>query len=104
MTACIRCGQCCHLKIKQEENKYVFMKCKHLVRLNSGKTICRIYNNRLGVDLGFEHNCILRENDRYDYPGCPYNTNKPVINIKTGEIQWKKKDMGIPNPQKKGTK
>lgn len=75
---CLRCGTCCHYYIDGK-----FKKCKHLVKLNDGKTLCRIYNGRLGtvLDKDSEGNfirCIMRKDSPFDYPGCPYNTDKPV--------------------------
>jgi len=82
MSACLRCGLCCFLKIKQDDDSIILKPCKHMIRLPSGRTLCRIYKSRLGTDIGYGHQCILRENDKYDYPGCPFNSGKPLLSIK----------------------
>ena len=63
-------------------------KCKHLVRLKSGKTLCRVYKKHLGKLLfkdkkGIKYVCIMRKNNTHDYEGCPYNTEKPMF----GEVK-----------------
>lgn len=59
-------------------------KCKHLVKLKSGKTLCRVYKTHLGRVLhdnkdGTVQVCKLRKDGNYDYEGCPYNTDKPMF-------------------------
>lgn len=80
---CNRCGTCCKLIIKKDGKEIQSKKdCNFLIRLKSGRTLCRIYRNRLGKSIGtkeFPNHCVLRENSAYDFIGCPYNTNKPVI-------------------------
>lgn len=63
---CKRCGQCCYLI---GSNK----KCKHLILLPSGLTLCRIYKTRLGADCGNGIRCIERDQDGRLFQGCPYN-------------------------------
>jgi len=87
MTVCLRCGQCCVLKLRNLDGTFTYKPCKHLVFLKSGKTLCRIYKKRLDTKLGSDesgqqHECILRVYDRHDYTDCPFNTNKPVLNLK----------------------
>lgn len=81
MTACLRCGRCCHYIIDGR-----IKKCKHLVKIK-GKTLCRIYNKRLGqvIDKDSKGNkiiCINREDSPIDYVDCPYNTNKVIVALK----------------------
>ena len=76
---CLRCGKCCHF----ENGK----SCPHLV-FEEGKTSCRIYKTRLGTKIG-NNECVLRVNTKFDYDGCPYNTNKPIIKKMTFENRWK---------------
>ena len=77
MIACLRCGKCCYYKIDGK-----IKKCKHLVKLPNGKTLCRIYKKRLGTIIdktkdGKVVRCVLRKDSKFDYEGCPFNTNKP---------------------------
>jgi hypothetical protein len=65
---CIMCGKCCHYIL---DGKLV--KCKHLVRLPSGKTLCRIYKTRLGTSIGPGRVCAQRERRHENFDGCPYN-------------------------------
>ena len=100
---CTRCGQCCHFRLNDK-----LVKCKYLVKIgkrvvktkkglpqktSQGKLIyrniytCRIYHQRLGTILainnkGQQYICINREDNPYDYKGCPYNTDKPIFNTK----------------------
>ena len=74
MSTCLRCGFCCYLK--DDNGNLTKKKCRFLVILKSGKTICRIYKNRLGTDTGNNNVCTLRVNDKHNYPGCPYNEVK----------------------------
>jgi len=59
-------------------------KCKHLVRLPGGKTLCRVYKKHLGTILDHDKKtgekvvCIQRELSPIDYLDCPFNTNKPL--------------------------
>jgi hypothetical protein len=71
MTTCNRCGQCCYLQDK--DGKYTSKKCRHLVYLKSGKTICRIYKTRLGKRLDEFNVCGPREVIKHNFKGCPYN-------------------------------
>lgn len=74
--ACNRCGLCCYLRNpKTKEVK----KCRNLIKLKSGKTLCRIYPTRLGKNMGkgklgdMTFKCSLRENQHINYPDCRYN-------------------------------
>lgn len=77
------CGRCCHWRNAQGK----LIKCKHLVKLGNGKTLCRIYHKRLGSRIGtinFEDKrvnvyCIEREKSPLDYKDCPFNTGKPMF-------------------------
>jgi len=78
---CKRCGDCCHLYIDGQK-----IPCRFLIKLKSGKTLCRIYKKkqRVGSVIAFykgkKYFCSSRENSTYDYKGCPYNNGKPIIN------------------------
>jgi hypothetical protein len=84
---CKRCGKCCFLTFGEKA-----VKCKHLVKLPSGKYFCRIYNkkNRLGTEIGkfndLTYYCGFRKNAPYDYKDCPYNTNKEIKDIVDGKV------------------
>lgn len=73
MTSCNRCGKCCHVLVDGK-----LIKCKHLVKLSNGKTLCRHYNNRLGQRIAGKYVCGPRETSCFDYPECPFNTNKEI--------------------------
>lgn len=52
-------------------------KCKHLVKLPSGKTLCRIYKTHKGTVIDrFDDkivDCIDRSDRKEPIEGCPYN-------------------------------
>jgi hypothetical protein len=76
MTVCERCGTCCHFNDETGRKR----KCKFLVKLKNGKTLCRVFNTRLGRLLyqrgEFKVYCHLMENIKAKYPGCPFNEGK----------------------------
>lgn len=74
---CLRCGKCC---VVFDREHGVWSPCKFLriIPAGRGKTRCQIYNRRLGTDLGNGFKCRLRSQVSFDYPGCPYNTGKPM--------------------------
>ena len=37
-----------------------------------------IYDKRIGTKITGGSVCGLRWKTKYDYPNCPYNTNKPI--------------------------
>ena len=65
---CQRLGKCCHY-----EYKGVLKKCKYLVYLKGGKTLCRVYRNRIGKKIGDGNVCTERTRVNKLYDGCPYN-------------------------------
>lgn len=73
---CKRCGACCYAHYGDKR-----IACPNLFE-KEGKTWCRVYSHRLGSVIAKIHNtpiyCGMRENSTFDYPGCPYNTNKPI--------------------------
>jgi hypothetical protein len=73
---CQRCGRCCHY-IKDGRLKA----CKHLIRLPSGRTLCRVFAKRLTevIDTIGEKQvrCVMRKDSHFDYENCPFNTDKP---------------------------
>jgi len=72
MITCLRCGKCCiifdYIKRKWIDCPYLDQKTK----------LCTIYKKRLGTYLGFGFVCGLRKNTVYDFPDCPYNSDKPM--------------------------
>jgi len=78
---CKRCGLCCYLII---DNKPSNKKCRNLVLLKSGTTVCRIYGNRIGTNIGRGNLCVNRKDSPFDYEGCPFNLgNKPIVKLKS---------------------
>lgn len=75
---CLRCGKCCGWF----DSGGVRHWCKFLIHLPSGKTVCRIYNHRLGTEIALGVRCILRKGVPFDFIGCPYNTGEnPILNV-----------------------
>ena len=75
---CNRCGQCCHFEIDGK-----LKRCRFLKKTGS-KFFCRIYKNRLGVTV-YKNDlrkiiCGLRYMSKFDFKGCPQNTNKSIKN------------------------
>ena len=67
------CGKCCHFEVRGKIHK-----CKYLVKLDNGKTLCRVYKTRLGrviFSVDKDHHIICRERVKVSkkYSGCPYN-------------------------------
>lgn len=73
---CLRCGRCCYyLKNKK------LTRCRFLVKLPSGRTLCRNYKKRVGTILGINDDgnqviCVPREFWPENYPNCPYNKDE----------------------------
>lgn len=82
MPICLRCGLCCYI-IEKDENDQPYIninkKCQNLVTLPSGNKICRNYNNRLGTIMKKEGRCSMRSEGKYDYPNCPFNSGKQMV-------------------------
>ena len=81
LVACLRCGLCCHYYLDG-----VLKHCKHLVRLPSGRSLCRVYRRRLGLVLDIDSSgrkivCVYRSASVYDYVGCPLNSGKPFFMV-----------------------
>jgi len=82
MTECTRCGRCCHVVI---DGKVI--KCRHLVKLPSGKTLCRNYKNRLGTIIAVDeknnqiYRCNMRSEGKNDWKDCPFNDGKPLYEV-----------------------
>jgi len=73
MVVCKRCGTCCHYEYNGR-----IKPCKHLIKLSSGKYLCRIYNKRLGTVIDKLPNgdyvvCKNRLDKKQHYKDCPYN-------------------------------
>lgn len=74
---CLRCGQCCFFLVDN-----VVRRCRFLVSLPSGKTLCRVYNGRKGHTIYRGETktilCVECEELPFDFEGCPFNTGKPT--------------------------
>lgn len=70
---CTRCGKCCHVLYNGK-----LIKCKNLVKLANGKTLCRNYHNRLGTYICERYVCGSRAGSAFDYPDCPFNCGKEI--------------------------
>ena len=74
---CTRCGLCCVVPNEKGEP----VPCKYLgkaLAYEQQKTCCLIYENRIGSELVPGVFCTMRERTGVDYPGCPYNNNRPI--------------------------
>lgn len=81
VVSCLRCGLCCHYYFDG-----VLKPCKYLVRLPSGRSLCRVYRRRLGLVLDIDGSgrkivCVYRRASVYDYVGCPLNSDKPLFMV-----------------------
>ena len=75
--SCLRCGRCCHVI---EDGKVI--KCRNCIFLPSGKTLCRIFNKRVGFRISKHYACAVdRQHSDFDYVGCPFNTNKKIERV-----------------------
>jgi len=78
---CKRCGQCCYLIAEWN----ILGPCDFLHFEEDGTTKCVVYATRIGKKLYFRSKlfgiCRYRKDTVYDYPGCPYNTDKPIFRI-----------------------
>lgn len=76
---CLRCGKCCHI-IKEDNGKPFLSEetCPYLEK-DGDKTKCLIYDIRLRTRIMDGFYCRLRCSDDYDYEGCPYNTDRPIV-------------------------
>jgi hypothetical protein len=73
---CLRCGKCC---VVLDWNSGIWENCKNLRTIGtSGKTFCRFYHKRIGLNVGYGFRCGYRKDYPWDVPGCPYNTGKPI--------------------------
>ena len=72
--SCLRCCRCCIIPGTDKD-------CKHLIRLKSGRGLCRVFKTRLGRKIGrtvingvlMDVKCILREETSNTYKDCPFN-------------------------------
>lgn len=80
---CTRCGLCCHYIIRDPRTHVEkLIRCKHLVvSTRSSITRCAIWSRRLGSRIAKNFHCTLRVLSPLDYPGCPYNTDKPYTKL-----------------------
>ena len=88
MGECNRCGKCCFYPVRKNPDGSLLLKpCKNLVMLPSGKSLCRIYKNRLGQiigkdDFGRIYRCHMYNSVDSEIAGCPMNLgNKPLFNV-----------------------
>jgi uncharacterized cysteine cluster protein YcgN (CxxCxxCC family) len=80
---CVRCGRCCELVDKEGVPIGVF--CRYLVRLESGRTLCRVYKVRLGKKIDAFNKCGPRSKSLWNFEGCSLNVLYPDKPL------WKKK-------------
>ena len=73
--------------------------CKNLIRLPSGKTLCRLFKKRLGTIIGKDnegriYRCIMYNSLNSEIIGCPMNAgNKPLVNVEIkGKLAYKTGD------------
>ena len=69
---CKRCGACC-----LAGGGDIYHWCEYLFFKKDKIPTCMIYDNRIGKKITGGV-CVLRYKTKYDYPGCPLNTGKPV--------------------------
>lgn len=81
MIKCNNCGKCC---ILFDRNKQKWVICPYRDPVEKK---CKIYPHRIGTYLGNGFVCNYRANTPFDFPDCPYNTNKP---IHPAYVDWKK--------------
>ena len=61
--------------------------CRHLIFRKDGKSLCEIYDTRLGTLLGKdkfgkEYRCMFYNSLTAEIEGCPMNYgNKPLVNV-----------------------
>lgn len=77
MMKCLRCGKCCYYLpyigiAYNPETPKTPKKCKYL-QVQGDKTFCRIYKNRLGVEIDKGVFCVLRTSSMRKFEGCSYN-------------------------------
>ena len=62
-------------------------KCKNLILLPSGNSLCRIYKKRLGTIIGKDefgriYKCTMYNSLNAEIEGCPVNIGvKPLVNV-----------------------
>lgn len=77
MPECNRCGRCCYF-----QDEYLEWKPCRYLRFGLHKAKCSIYKRRLGALIyrfpnGTVGVCMKRRFTLHDFPGCPYNTDRP---------------------------
>ena len=98
---CKRCAICCHYFDVQG----VLKRCRYVVRLRGGKTLCRIYNRRLGTVIGrtmregkiLDIMCCKRDKVPYNYPGCPFNKVGQVMPFLDNKVPCMQYKLGMFN-------
>jgi len=86
---CKRCGKCCVVK---DFVTGIWRDCIYLDHLKDGTTMCRVYNTRLGRQLGSFQVCVKRSQLKFNIPDCPYNNKifKPhPAYYKNGKVEDK---------------
>lgn len=100
---CLRCGRCCLIKLNVGPWSFALPKhCPHFY-LDNGVGTCRIYEKRVGTDLGDNNMCLTIEEvigHRLLPNDCPYVKEIPgyssrVLNyFPEGVCQLKKQKEG----------
>ena len=75
---CKRCGKCCHL-VDSITKRPGIKTCRFLIKTKDGRTLCRIYNNRLGKKLDDINTCHDREDISFDFENCPLNNGRELV-------------------------
>ncbi len=70
--SCLRCGACC---VTGSNGNY--KDCPFLVRVGT-MAHCTVYDKRLDMKTADGEHCAMRIETKFDFPGCVYNTNKPI--------------------------
>ena len=67
------------------------IRCRYLEDTEDGKTRCKIYEHHIGTILNRTPLivCKTRKGSHFDYPNCPYNTNKPIMRYNNETIKTK---------------
>ena len=75
---CKRCGKCCiYVDVRGGTRVGIF--CRYLVSDSKEFHTCTRWHKHLGVHIGMGYYCGLRCDSDFDFDGCPYNTDKPML-------------------------
>ena len=72
---CTKCGKCCTVLVNGK-----WEDCPYLIRYMFNRTRCSIYHHRMSAIIAKDPLmwCIPRFATEWDYPRCPFNTDKPM--------------------------